>query len=283
MFKLLVSGIATALISLTGNTQAQQPPKSTTPPPKSQPVSPTSTSLKVADLQLLTRAVGKFWQTDSAETESQIEIDSYDEKGKTKSVVFVKTIAKVGKKFRSELTIDRPNQKTKIKYTIVSDGKKVWIYRPDIRQYAEISTDVFYGKSAASIIGLFSITFVSLTETQRQELATDILGENNQVLSMENFKDLQVRQQQIDKQNLSVYTYSDRDNEVTISGFINPQTVMFERIEFKFGGKQSRTEMVERMIRRNSKLTFTDKTFTFSPPKGVKKVKSLQTEPFNFN
>lgn len=283
MFKLLLSGIALSLITLAGTTQAQIPPASTTTPtPQSQPISPTSTPLKATDLPLLTRAVGKFWQTDTAETESQMEIDSYDEKGKTKAFVSIKTIAKVGRKFRSKLTIDRVNQKSKIKYVLVSDGKKVSIYRPDLRQYAETSIEEFYSKSAASIIGLFSITFISLNEVQRQELITDILGENNKILSLENFKSLQVRQQQIDKQNSSVYTYSDRDGEVSISGFINPQTVMFDRIVFKFGDKQNRTKMVEKMIKRNFKPTITDKIFTFSPPKGVKKVKSLQTEPFNF-
>jgi outer membrane lipoprotein-sorting protein len=281
MFKLLLSGIAISLIALTGDTQAQSPPASTTPAPQSQPASPTGTPLKASDLPLLTRAVGKFWQTDVAETESQMEIDSYNEKGKTKAFVSVKTIAKVGKKFRSELTIDRVTQKSKIKYTIVSDGKKVWIYRPDIRQYAETSIDDFYSKPSASIIGLFSITFISLGELQRQQLVTDILGEQNQIISLENFKSLQVRQQQIDKQISSVYTYSDRSDEVSISGFINPQTGIFNRIVFKFGDKQNRTEMVEKMIGRNSQPISTDKTFAFSPPKGVKKVKILQTEPFN--
>jgi outer membrane lipoprotein-sorting protein len=282
MFKLLLSGIALSFIALAGTTQAQIPPASTTPTPQSQPASPTSTPLKATDLPLLTRAIGKFWQTDTAETESQMEIDSYDEKGKTKAFVSVKTIAKIGRKFRSELTIDRVNQKSKIKYTVISDGKKVWIYRPDIRQYAETSIEEFYSKPAASIIGLFSITFITLNEVERQELITEILGENNKILSLENLKNLQVRQQQIEKEISSVYTYSDGDGDVSISGFIDPRTVMFDRITFKFRDKQNRTEMVEKMIRRNSKPTITDKTFSFSVPKGVKKVKSLQTEPFNF-
>jgi outer membrane lipoprotein-sorting protein len=279
MFKLLLSGITISIIALAGNIQAQIPPTST-PKPQSQPSSSTVTPLKASDLQLLTRAVGKFWQTDSAETESQIEIDSYDGNVKTKAFVSVKTIAKVGRKFRSELTIDRVGQKAKIKYTIVSDGQKVWVYQPDIRQYTETTNNEFYGKPSASIIGLFSVTFIGLDDVQRQELITDILGENNQIFSLETFKDLEVVQQQVDKQNLSIYTFSDRDNEVKISGFVNLQTAMFERIDFKFGDKQKRTEMIEKIIKRNPKPTIANKTFTFAPPKGVKKVKSLQTEPF---
>lgn len=280
MSKLLLSGIAIALISLAGNTQAQVPP-TTTPTPQAQPASPTSTPLKATDLPLLTRAIGKFWQTDRAETESQMEIDSSDGKVKTKYLISVKTIAKVGRKFKSELTVDRVGQTSKIKYTIVSDGAKTWVYRPDTRQYTETSSSEFYSKSSACIIGLFSITFVSLDDEKRQDLVTDILGENNRLISLENFKVLQVSQQQIDKQNLSVYTFSDSD-EIGISGFVNPQTVMFERIEFKFKDNQNRIKIVEKMIKRNSQPVITAKTFTFSPSKGVKKVKSLQTGPFKF-
>jgi outer membrane lipoprotein-sorting protein len=280
MLKLLCSGIAISLICLAGNTQAQVPPASTTPTPQSQPASPTFTPIKAADLPLLSRAVGKFWQTDRAETESQMEIDSYDEKGKTKYLVSVKTIAKIGRKFRSEVSIDRVGQKSKIKYTIVSDGIKVWVYRPDTRQYTETTNEEFYSKPSASIIGLFSITFITLKDEERQELIADILGENDRIFSLERLKDLKVGQQQIDNQNLSVYAYSDRDEDVRIAGFINPRKAMFERIDFKFGDKQKRIEMVEKIIKRNSQPVITDKTFTFPLPKGVKKVKSLPTEPF---
>jgi outer membrane lipoprotein-sorting protein len=285
MFKLLLSGIAIGLISLTGNTQAQIPPASTTPTPKLQPTSPTSTALKATDLPLLTRAIGKFWQTDSAETESKMEIELSDKKGKTKYFVSVKTIAKVGEKFRSELTVNRVGKTTEIKYIIVSDGKKTWIYRPDLLQYAQIDTNQFYGNPSTSIIGLSSSIFTSLAESQRQGIITDILGENARIFSLENFKefqvDLQVGQQQIDGRNLFVYKYEDIQSD--ISSFVNPQTGMFERVEvkFKFGRKQNSIEVVEKIIKRNAQVIITDETFTFSPPRGAKKVKSLEIEPFN--
>jgi outer membrane lipoprotein-sorting protein len=293
MFKLLLSGIAVALISLTGNTQAQIPPASTTPTPKLQPTLTTSTPLKATDLPLLTRAIGKFWQTDRAETESKMEIDLSDEKGKNKIFVFIKTIAKVGQKLRSELTIlhlrgsanDRVGKTAKIKYTIVCDGKKVWIYRPDLRQYAQIDdSNFFYGKPSSSIVvGLFSILFTSLDEARRQELAMDILGENNKIVALDNFKGWQVSQQQINSRNLFVYTFDDSEAfNSKITGVINPQMAMFEQIELKFDNKSRQIKIVETIIKRNSQVAITDKTFTFSPPKGVKKVKSLEIGPFKF-
>jgi hypothetical protein len=63
MSKLLRSGIAIVLISSIGIAQAQLPPDSKPPTPQSQPTSPASTPIKDTDLPLLTRAIGKFWQT----------------------------------------------------------------------------------------------------------------------------------------------------------------------------------------------------------------------------
>jgi outer membrane lipoprotein-sorting protein len=281
MSKLLWSGIAIAFIGLIGTAQAQLPPGSKPPTPQSQPTSPTSTSLKATDLPLLTRAIGKFLQTDRAETESLIEIDSYDGKGKTKDFVSVKTIAKLGEKFRSELTINRVGQTSKIKYTIVSDGKKTWIYRPDLRQYAEMSSSDFGREPSAAIIGFSSFIITKITEEQRQKLIIDILGERSQVISLENLKLFQLRQQQIDSRNLSVYASSD-NTDVKISVFVYPQTAILERTEIKFGSREKPTKIVEKIVKRNSEVTIDSKTFTFSPPKGVKKLKSLQVGSFKF-
>jgi outer membrane lipoprotein-sorting protein len=281
MSKLLCSGIAIAFISLIGTAQAQVPPESTTPPPQSQPASPTSTPLKATDLPFLKRVVGNFWQTGSAETQSQMEINSSDRKGKNKYFVSVKTIAQVGRKFRAELTIDRVGQTSKIKYTIVSDGERTWIYRPDLRQYAQIGTDRFYREPSASVISLSSILLTSIEEEQRQNVLVELVGENDRILSLENLKPLEIRQQQIDRKTLSVYTTGD-DFTVKISAFIDPQTAVVGRAEINFGDRGNYTKIVEKIIKRNPKVIITSKTFTFSAPKGVKKVESLEIGPFNF-
>jgi outer membrane lipoprotein-sorting protein len=300
MSKFLWSGIAIALISSIGIAQAQLPPNSKPPTLPSQPASPTSTPIKATDLPLLKRAIGKILQTDRAETESQIEINSSDEKGKkSKYFISVKTIAQVGGKFHSELTINRVGEKSIIKYNIISNGTKIWIYRPDLRQYKY--RDFYYSQPLYCTIGLFSGAFSGLSDVQRQELITDILGENGRIipLSVKPLERVQVSQQQIDKEILSVYTDERDDNnringyyKERISGFINSKTAMLERIELKFTDnhsqdlmrgkiiKYNRIEITEKIIKRNSQPRIAAKTFTFSPPKGVKKVTSLQIGPF---
>jgi hypothetical protein len=281
MSKILWSGIAIAFIASIGTSQAQLAPESTTPIPQSQPTSSTPTPLKATDLPLIKKAVGKFWQTDRAETESQIEIDSSDENEKAKYFISVKTIGQVGRKFRSELTINRVGETSKTKYTIVSDGRNAWIYQPNLRQYAEIGTDDFGRDPSAAIVGLSSFLFTSLDEVQRRGLISDVSGGHSQMISLENLKLLQLRQQQIDRRDLSIYTYGDEDIELKIIGFLYPQTAMLERTEIKFGDRE-KYEFVEKIVKRNSQVIINKKTFTFSPPKGVEKVNSLQIGPFKF-
>jgi outer membrane lipoprotein-sorting protein len=282
MSKLLCSGIGIAFISLIGTAQAQLSPGSKTPTPQSQPTSSTSILLKVTDLPLIKKAVSKFWQTDRSETESQIEIDTSDENKKTKYFISVKTIAQVGRKFRSELTVNKIGETSKTKYTIVSNGINAWIYQPDLRQYAEIGTEDFGREPSASIVGLSSFLFTSISEKERRNLATDILSESSQMISLENLKLLQLRQQQIEGRDLSIYTYGDDDSlELKIIGFVYPQTATLERTEIKFGDRE-KYEFAEKIVKRNSYVIIGSETFTFSPPKGVKKVNSLQIGPFKF-
>jgi outer membrane lipoprotein-sorting protein len=278
MFKLLISGIAFAFITLAGTTQAQLPPASTTPPPQSQTESPPTESLTTPQVTLLTKAIGKFWQTDRAETKSEMVVTLRERNKDIKVFVSVKTIAKVGYKFRSNITLNKIGEKSKITYTIVSDGNKTWIYRPDRRQYTQISSSDFYENYYVSIIGMSSIVLTSVAESTQQEMIADISSENSKTF-LKQSKEIRVSQQQIDGRNLYVYTYAKDPGE--ISGFVHPQTEMVQRIEFKLGDENKNVMVAETIISRNSQVAITDKTFTFSPPKGVKKVKSLRVEPFN--
>ncbi len=112
-------------------------------------------------------------------------------------------------------------------------------------------------------------------------ILADIVGENNRFFSLENLKSLQINRQQIDDKNLSIYTTGD-DITVRISAFVDTKTAMLRRTEIKFGGGGKYTKIVETIIKRNPEVIITSKTFTFSAPKGVKKVKSLEIGPFNF-
>jgi outer membrane lipoprotein-sorting protein len=281
----LLSGIAIAslLIGLTGTTQAQVPPASPTPTPQSQPVSPIPSTATTPDLSLLSKAVGVFWQTDRAETKSQMTIDVTTDGANIKMYAEIETIAQTGNKFVTKLTFTSPGESTKSTYKIVSNGKKVWIYRPDRRQYTELTFAKFNDSSDSFWIGTSSFLFTSLNETERRDMISTI-GSDRNILSTilkGQTGDLQGRKQEFDGEEVYNYSYENKSQNWTFNGLVQPQTALLKQIQIAGKTQGMKFSIADKIISRNTQPTISSKTFRFSPPKGVKKVKSLEIDPFN--
>ncbi len=281
----LLSGIAiaTLLISLTGTTQAQVPPASPTPTPQSQPAAPVPSTATTPDLSLLSKAVGVFWQTDRAETKSQMTIDVAADGTKIKMYAQIETIAQIGNKFVTKITFAAPGESTKSTYKIISNGKKVWIYRPDSRQYMETTFAKFNDSSDSFWIGTSSFLFTSLNEAERRDMV-GTFGDRNILATVLKGQsgDLQGRNQQLDGEELYNYSYENKTENWTFNGLIQPQTGVLKQIEIAGKSKGMTFSISDKIISRNSQPSISTKTFKFSPPKGVKKVKLLEIDPFNF-
>jgi outer membrane lipoprotein-sorting protein len=281
----LLSGIAIAslLIGLTGTTQAQVPPASPTPTPQSQPSSPAPSTANTPDLSLLTKAVGIFWQTDRAETKSQMTLDVAADGSNIKMYAQIETIAQTGNKFVTKLTFTSPGETKKSSYKIVSNGKKVWIYRIDRRQYIETTFAKFNDSSDSFWIGTSSFLFTSLNETERREM-TAALGSDRNILTTllkGQTGDLQGRKQQLDGEELYNYSYDNKKENWTFNGLIQPQTGILKQIEIAGKSQGMTFSIADKIISRNTQPTISSQTFRFSPPRGVKKVKALEIDPFN--
>jgi outer membrane lipoprotein-sorting protein len=281
----LLSGIAIAslLIGLTGTTQAQVPPASPTPTPQSQPSSPAPSTANTPDLSLLTKAVGIFWQTDRAETKSQMTLDVAADGANIKMYAQIETIAQTGNKFVTKLTFKSPGETTKSSYKIVSNGKKVWIHRIDRRQYMETTFAKFNDSSDSFWIGTSSFLFTSLNETERREMIATLGSDRNILTTLLKGQtgDLQGRKQQLDGEELYNYSYENKKENWTFNGSIEPQTGVLKQIEIAGKSQGMNFSIADKIISRNSQPIISDKTFKFSPPKGVKKVKVLEIDPFS--
>jgi outer membrane lipoprotein-sorting protein len=281
----LLSGIAIAslLIGLTGTTQAQVPPASPTPTPQSQPVIPVPPTATTPDLSLLSKAVSVFWQTDRVETKSQMTIDVAADGTKIKMYAQIETLVQTGNKFVTKLTFTSPGESTKSTYKIISNGKKVWIYRPDRRQYMETTFAKFNDSSDSFWIGTSSFLFTSLNEDDRQKMLGTIGSDVNIFATV--FKgqtgDLQGRKQQVDGEELYNYSYENKSDNWIFNGLIHPQTGMLKQIEIAGKTQGMNFSIADKIISRNTQPSISNKTFRFSPAKGVKKVKSLEIDPFN--
>jgi outer membrane lipoprotein-sorting protein len=304
MFKFLLGTIvAIAPIVVAHSIHAQLPPASPVSPtptqsqPQPQPTvspqpavspppvtSPQPAATTEPDLTLLGKVLGAFLQTNQARTESQIVMKLQSKDGEVEIYARSKTVAKTSGEFRSELTFAQPGQPPTASYTIVSDSRKVWIYRPDRRQYTQTTAAKFQAQPYSYLVGLSSIFFLSVSESNRKDINAALAVSPGFLsgLSKEQLKDLQGSRRQVEGQELYAYSYENKTENWSFNSFVNPQTGILKQIEFtgkldaKDGG--GNFTLTEKIIDRNSQPAIGKNIFKFSPPKGTKKVKSLDID-----
>jgi outer membrane lipoprotein-sorting protein len=275
--RLLLSTITTVLMAISSATPAQQLPPISVPAPssKTQP-SAVPVPLKIPtkqDLKLLSKAAGIFWQTDRSETESKMRFQGVRDGIKVDSTIDVKTITQTGGKFRSQLIFTPIGSTAKATYTIVSNGGDVWIHRQDKNEYAKTTFAVF--NRDRIWMGVSSFMFLAVDEVSRQQLIASLGTDQDLVVNLNPPKptDLQWANRQIDGVNLTIYSFDMEKFKVDV--FLPPETAKIQKIEFSSQEAGLDLTFSETILKRSSQVNITDRTFNFTPPKGTKKVKSI--------
>ena len=290
--------MATVVVSLTGTAHAQLPSASPAiPPAQPQPsnglpstpsTNPTPTPTPVPatsniDLKLLSKAVGQFWQGNRAQTRSQIVMTI---QGKTPNAKLVeinatsKTVAQTGDKFRSQLTVSKVGNPSKLTYTIVGNGQNVWVYSPAKRQYAKYTFSAFKSEYYSTLIGLSSVLFVSMPEDTRKQMIASFKSASNPLSSIAqaDIKNLQGSNRLVDGQNLYVYSYNNKEEKLSFSGLVQPETGMLKQIEFVSNDERADLKITEKILSHTTSNNNASQTFRFSPPRGAKQVKSVASD-----
>lgn len=255
-----------------------------TPQKQSNPVvTPSDTAANPQfDLPLLLKTSQTFFKGDSYQTLSQMQIKGASEGTDFTFNAQIKTIVKFPNQFRSEIAFIQPGQIARKTAQVVSDGKQVYIYRPDLKQYS-VSTYADFNKSDDSfLMGLSSSFFLEFGDDISKMISSGMLTEQiimnefgadiNQAIKGENRK--------IDGKDLYVYSYNDTKQGYSLNAFVNPLLANLEQMQIvgKDGGMD--ISITEKILERSSATNLTPQSFKFAPPKGVKKVKSLSISPF---
>jgi outer membrane lipoprotein-sorting protein len=289
--------VAAALVSLTGNAQAQLPSASPTiPPVQPQPngspsplpsstPTPTTTpttapSTSNLDLKLLSKAVGTFWQGNRSQTRSQIVMTIRGKAADAKSVqinAISNTIAQTGDKFRSKLTVSKAGSPSKLNYTIVGNGQNVWVYHPAKRQYAKYTFSAFKSEYYSTLIGLSSVFFVSMPEETRKQIVATLKTNSNPLSSLPqaDIKNLQGSNRLVDGQNLYVYSYDNKEEKLSFNGLVQPETGILKQIEFVSNDERVDLKLTEKILSHTTSNNTSSQPFRFIPPRGTKQVKSV--------
>lgn len=232
------------------------------------------------DLSLLAKASAAFLQSDRYRTESEIQVKATSNSTSLTSTAKVNTLVQSPNQFRAEITFPdskNPNQPDSI---VVSDGKQVWISRPDLKQYAIIPYEKFGQVDDNYWIGMSSLWFLEIPPETRKTLAQGALSDPKVQKDLGLSENLAVKgtTQTIDGQELYGYEYIDKE-DFSIRAFVDPKTALLQQIVLSGQSAGFDIVITERILRRVADPTVTRLTFQPPPRSGAKQVKTLAIGP----
>ncbi len=245
---------------------------------------PTLLGTPPADLTLLRQSLALLASTGPLQSTSTMQMS-----GSKQGISFtfreqVSIIAKQPGKFRAEITQYAADNSPQAHLLVVSDGLKVWTYRPGTNQYSVRSFKAFHdanddmtalglamggfflGEGHDLAVGLQSIT-KDTTPLTLKELA------KNGVVATQ-------RTEGVDGEDDYVYRLALVNQGITYRFVINPHTAVLRQIELS--GKQNGVTMAfrETIATLGKPESIAKAAFRFVPPAGAVKIAVLSVDPF---
>ena len=274
-----LSPIAQAQLSQTVQVQSQPSIDNTTAPEANSQLS------NQPDLALLAKTVTNFVKSERYQTESELQLNATSSGTTVRSSAQVKTVAQSPQQFRSEITFGTSGSSGGRRYLVVSNGKQVWIYRPDLKEYA-VSDYASFNKSDNSfLIGMSSSLFLEIApEFKPLRVQGSISEQNIREVLVEMLRSekalLKGGRRSLEGRDYYVYEYTDPKEGYTINALVAPDQATVEQIRIASQSEGVDVVINEKILRRVENPAIAADTFNFSPPQGAKKVKSISLEPF---
>lgn len=274
-----LSSVAQAQLSPILPVQSQLFVDNTTTPEANSPLS------NQPDLDLLAKTVANFVKSERYQTESELELNATSSGTTLRSSAQVKTLAQAPQQFRSEITFETPGRSGGRQYIVVSNGKQVWIYQPDLKQYAVSDYATFNKSDNSFLIGMSSSLFLEIApEFKSMRVQGSISDQNIREVLVEMLRSenalITGGRSSIEGRDYYVYEYTDPKEGYTINALVAPDQATVEQIRIMSKSEGVDVVINEKILRRVENPAITPDTFNFAPPPGAKKVKSISLEPF---
>lgn len=231
------------------------------------------------DLPLLAKSSAVFVQSDRYRTESEIRVRATSGGTDVTSLAKVTTLAQSPNQFRAEITFPSDTG-TEVKSIVISDGKQVWMYRSDLKQYAVTPYEKFDDLDGYYWIGMSSYWFLAVPADIRKPIAEGALADPQVLneLGINNTSPLKGRSQTLDGRSLYRYEYTDEEG-FTIAALIEPTTAELKQISLTGKSEGFNIDIAERILTRTANPAIAASTFKFTPPLGAKLVKTVEIGP----
>jgi outer membrane lipoprotein-sorting protein len=283
--KYIVSAISIAVViagfmQKTTAVTPQSSPSTSVLVTQSKPTSTANPTQKL-DLPLLIKTGETFFKGNNYQTVSQMQLKGINQGTDITFYIQTKTIVNAANQFRSEIAFTQDGKPSKESAIVVSDGKQVYIHRPDLKQYSVISSQAFNKSNDSFLIGLSSSFFLEFADNMGKYIASGALSQPsviNEISAAAN-QAIQGEARNVEGKQLYVYSFNDPKQGYTLSAFVNPQLANLEQMQIvgKDGGLD--IAIIEK-IQQRTEVKMAPQTFRFTPPPGAKKVNSLSISPF---
>ena len=231
------------------------------------------------NLPLLAKATAAFVQSDRYRTESEMRVKASSGGTDVTSVAKVTTLVQVPYQFRAEITFPSDTGK-EVKSIVISDGKRVWMYRPDLKQYAVTPFEKFDDLDDYYWIGMSSYWYSSVTPDVRALFTNGSLTDPQVLkeLGMTGTSPLKGSSQTLNGRSLYSYEFTDKEG-FTISALVEPTTAELKQIRLTGKSDGFNVDIAERILSRTANPEIAASIFKFTPPSGAKLVKSVAIGP----
>lgn len=239
----------------------------------------TRSTTRSEDLALLFKAAEKALNVSAFQTESLTQING-SRSGVAANIQFqTRTIVQAPNRFRSEV---RVGNETTPKFTIISDGRTVSVYRSDLKQFTTMSYAQFNGRDDNFIVGMSSVLYMMMAPSLKE--FNSFGGFSNAAvqaqLSAMIPAEVKSTTERTNNGNLVVYTYPDRQRGFVYGLAINPIDALIKQIRLTGNARGFDLVMTETIQRRTVNPTIPANAFRFTPPKDAKRVNSISLSPF---
>lgn len=234
------------------------------------------------DLPLLIKTGETFFKGNNYQTVSQMQLKGTKQGIDVTFNIQAKTTVNSTNKFRSEIAFAQDGKPSKESAVVVSDGKQVYIYRPDLKQYSVISSQAFNKSNDSFLIGLSSSFFLEFADNMGKYIASGALSKPEVIkeISTAANQAIQGETRNVEGKQTYVYSFNDPKQGYTLSAFVNPQLANLEQMQIVGKDDGLDIAIIEKIQQRTEVKNLAPQTFRFTPPLGAKKVKSLSISPF---
>jgi len=258
---------------------AQDTPPPTVNPPVNtvpetvKPAAPVETNtLTEADVALYKKAITSVQKSRGIQLESEVTMLVEGQGLKVSIKENLKITGKSPNKYRADLAILPPAQSKPTRFTIVSNGSKVFTHRPGMKQYAVRPASGRGGSEMNPFeTGLF-FGFLVIGTGQEEMSNVDALRKGGGTIS--------VATDTLDGKEYRVFAIAPPDNSFKMRFYVEPTSARIDQVEMR--GKDNGQEilMTERVAKQSLTVPLTASTFVFIPPKGTKKVPAIDVSDF---